>query len=145
MAIRNPSFSDAGLFPGEAQHWTFFSETKLESIAGFGAEPETAWEDFEQWGKRLSTLEDLTVVRAFFDATSAGFEGFERGWENNLYLFEHSPALLIAAALGPNNVEDFESSWPGARTILSRRKDQWQPPNGLILATDLMPRPWIVV
>ena len=145
MAIRNPNFADAGLFPGEAQHWALSCETKLESIAGFGAEPEIAWEDFEQWGERLSTLEDLTVVRAFFDSTSAGFEAFERGWENNLFLFEHSPALLTAAALGPNNVEDFETSWPVARTIISRRTDKWQPPTGLSLTMDLIPRPWIVV
>ena len=42
MAVLNPSFEDAGLLPGEAEHWTLVAVASLEAIAGFGAETSAA-------------------------------------------------------------------------------------------------------
>src|SRR5690606_25886080 len=67
LAVLNPSFEDAGLLPGEAEHWTLASVASLEAIAGFGADPELAWEGFERWVALWLALEDVPVVRAFFD------------------------------------------------------------------------------
>ena len=109
MPILNPRFEDAGALPGEAEHWTLVAVTSLEVIAGFGADPELAWEGFERWFELWCRLEDVTVERAFFDDN--GFEAFERGWDNDVFLFELPPALLVPAPVGPDDVEDCESGW----------------------------------
>ena len=115
MAVLNPSFEDAGLLPGEAEHWTLRTLTSRELIAGFGPPPsggpELAWEDFESWIPLWRTLEAVSVVLAFFDAAPEGLEDFEETWENDLYLLEMPPAQLAAAALGPSDVEDCETGW----------------------------------
>jgi len=125
MPVLNPSFEDAGLLPGEAEHWTLASVTSLESIAGFGADPELAREGFERWGALWLALEDVPVVRAFFDTSPEGLEDFEEVWENDLYLWELPPAQQLPASFGPDEVagvvgvfdgeprEDFEDQWSG--------------------------------
>lgn len=109
MPILNPRFEDAGALPGEAEHWTLVAVTSLEAVAGFGADPELAWEDFERWFELWRHLEDVTVELAFFD--DDGFEAFERGWDNDVFLYELPPAQLEQASLGSENVEDCESGW----------------------------------
>jgi len=114
MAVFNPSFEDAGLLLGEAEHWTLASVTSLESIAGFGSMipggPELAWEGFERWGELWLALEDVPVVRAFFDSSPEGLEDFEKTWDNDLYLFE-LPAQLAIASFGLDDVEACEAGW----------------------------------
>lgn len=109
MPILNPRFEDAGALPGEAEHWTLIAVTSLEAIAGFGTDPELAWEDFERWFELWRRLEDVTVERAFFD--DDGFDDFERGWGNDVFLTEFPPARLEQASFGPAAAEDCESGW----------------------------------
>ncbi|MCL2726439.1 MAG: hypothetical protein FWD69_18625 [Polyangiaceae bacterium] len=110
MALLNPSFEDAGALPGEAAHWTLTAVTSLEELAGFGAAPEEAWEDFECWFERLAFLDDVVVVLAFFD-TLKGYEAFESGWDNAVYLYELPPAQLVAATFDGKDAEDCETGW----------------------------------
>ncbi len=109
MPILNPRFEDAGALPGEAERWTLVAVTSLEAIAGFGSDPELAWEGFERWFELWRRLEDVTVELAFFD--DDGFEAFELGWDNDIFLYELPPAQLEQASLGPDGVEDCESGW----------------------------------
>jgi hypothetical protein len=88
MAILNPSFEDAGALPGEAEHWALSAVTSLEEIAGFGTAPEEAWEDFERWFELLDSIDDVVVVLAFFDSALKGYEEFESGWANVVYLYD---------------------------------------------------------
>lgn len=115
MTVQNPSFEYAGARPGEAEHWTLVAVASLEEIAGFGPGPvgaaELAWEGFEDWFDRVTSLEDLTVVRAFFDVAPEGFEDFNENWENDLYFLDLPPAQQVAASFGPNDVEDCEGGW----------------------------------
>jgi len=111
MAVLNPSFEDAGLLPGEAEHWTLVAVASLEAIAGFGADPELAWEGFERWTELWLALEDVPVVRAFFDTAPEGLEDFEEAWENDLYLWELPPAQQLPASFGPGDVEACEGGW----------------------------------
>ena len=76
MPILNPSFEDAGTLPGEAAHWTLTAMTSLEEMAGFGALPEQAWEDFERWFELRAELEAVLTARAFFAPGTDGFESF---------------------------------------------------------------------
>ena len=99
MALLNPSFEDEGALPGEAEHWTLTAVTGLEVLAGFGAAPEDAWEDFERWFALLASLDDVTVVLAFFDSALKGYEEFDSGWANAVYLYELPPAQLHAQQL----------------------------------------------
>ncbi|MCL2726744.1 MAG: hypothetical protein FWD69_20185 [Polyangiaceae bacterium] len=110
MALLNPSFEDAGALPGEATHWTLTAVTSLEELAGFGDAPEEAWEDFERWFERLASLDDVVVVLAFFD-TLKGYEAFESGWDNAVYLYDLPPAQLATATFDGKDVEDCESGW----------------------------------
>ncbi|MBX3249394.1 MAG: hypothetical protein KF901_19615 [Myxococcales bacterium] len=111
MALLNPSFEDAGALPGEAEHWTLTAVTSLEVLAGFGVAPEDGWEDFERWYARLASLDDVTVVLAFFDSALKGFEEFESGWANVVYLYELPPAQLVTATFDGNAAEDCETGW----------------------------------
>jgi hypothetical protein len=111
MALQNPSFEDAGVLPGEAEHWSFSAVTSLEVLAGFGAAPEEAWEDFERWYALLDSLEDVVVVLAFWGSALEGYEAFESGWANFVYLYELPPAQLVTCAFGGGAVEDCESGW----------------------------------
>ena len=111
MALLNPSFEDAGLLPGEAEHWTLTASTSIEVLAGFGTAPEDAWEDFERWYALLASLDDVTVVLAFFDSALKGYEEFESGWANVVYLYAFPPAQLVTATFDGNDVEDCETRW----------------------------------
>lgn len=111
MALLNPSFEHPGALPGEAEHWTLTAVTSLEEIAGFGAAPEDAWEDFERWFELLAGIEGVAVVLAFFDGARKGYEAFESGWDNALYLLEMPPALLVTATFDGKPVETCESGW----------------------------------
>jgi hypothetical protein len=91
-----------------ADHWTLTSKTSLQEIAGFGSAPEVAWENFERWFDLLASLDDVTVVLAFFDSTLKGFEAFESGWDNAVFLYDLPPAQLVAATFGSNAAEDYE-------------------------------------
>lgn len=111
MVLENPSFEDAGSSPGEAAHWTLTAVTSLEVLAGFGGDPEEGWEDFERWSTLLASLDDVTVVLAFFDSALKGYEEFESGWANLVYLYELPPAQLVACAFGGGAVEDCGTGW----------------------------------
>ncbi len=111
MPLLNPSFEDAGALPGEAAHWTMTAVTSLEVLAGFGAAPEEAWEDFERWFARLAALDDVTVALAFFDSVAEGYEDFGEGWANAVYLHELPPAQRVTCPFGGGAVEDCEAGW----------------------------------
>ena len=111
MALLNPSFEDAGMLPGEAAHWKLSAVTRLEEIAGFGTAPEDAWEDFERWFEFLATIDDVLVVLAFFDSALKGYEQFESGWDNAVFLYELPPAQLVTATFDGRAAEDCETGW----------------------------------
>lgn len=111
MAVLNPSFEDAGAFPGEAEHWTLTATTSVEELAGFGAMPENAWEDFERWFDLLASIDDVTVVLAFFDSALTGYEAFATGWSNTVYLYDLPPAQLVTATFDGTAAEDCETGW----------------------------------
>ena len=111
MAILNPSFEDAGLLPGEAEHWTLEAVCSAERIAGFGPVPVRAWEDFERWFELYRALEDVTAVRAFFNDQVDGFEDLEQGWSNEVYLRDLPEGQLAVCPFGGGHVEDMEVDW----------------------------------
>lgn len=111
MAILNPSFEDAGAQPGEAAHWTLQTLASRERIAGFGPAPHEAWEGFEWWFDLLDDLAAVTVAIAFFDPLAEGYEDFNEGWGNDLYLTELPTGQIITAAFGGGVVEDLEDGW----------------------------------
>lgn len=114
MGLQNPSFEVAGALPGEAEHWVLVSVTSLEAIAGFGAAPERACEDFEGWLAFWGALADVPLVRAFFDVAAEGYEDFAEGWATDLYLLELPPAQLVPANFAPGDVEACEVGWANA-------------------------------
>jgi hypothetical protein len=59
----------------------------------------------------LDSLGDVTVVLAFFDSALKGYEAFESGWANVVYLYDLPPAQLVTCAFGGGAVEDCESGW----------------------------------
>jgi hypothetical protein len=111
MALQNASFEYAGTLRGEAEYWTLTAVTSLEVLAGFGTAPEDAWEDFERWHTLCDAFDDVTVVLAFFDNALKGYEAFESGWANVVYLYELPPAQLVTCAFAGGAVEDCESGW----------------------------------
>jgi len=111
MPLLNPSFEDPGTLPGEAEHWTLTAVTSLEVLAGFGTASEEAWEDFERWVTLRASLGDVTVVLAFFDGALKGYEAFDAGWSNAVFLYELPPAQLVTWPFGGGAVEDCETGW----------------------------------
>ena len=121
MAILNPSFEDAGALPGEAEHWALSAVTSLEEIAGFGTAPEEAWEDFERWFELLDSIDDVVVVLAFFDSALKGYEEFESGWANVVYLYDLPPAQLVTATFDGLAAESVQcSASPGSAPAFSK-------------------------
>ena len=111
MALLNPSFEDAGALPGEAAAWTLTAVTSLEVLAGFGASPEQAWEDFERWVGLAPDLGNVLTARGFLDFSVNGYEAFSQGWGVGAFLLELPPAQVVPAPLGPSEVESCESGW----------------------------------
>ena len=111
MPFLNPSFEDAGGFPGEAASWTLSAGTSLEAIAGFGPAPERAQEDFERWTPVLASLADVSLALAFFDGLVQGNEDFESGWQNDIYASEFSEAVFVAFLFGGSAIEGFAAGW----------------------------------
>ncbi|OGR04453.1 MAG: hypothetical protein A2284_09430 [Deltaproteobacteria bacterium RIFOXYA12_FULL_61_11] len=111
MTLLNPSFEDAGAAPGQAAHWTLITSVAAERLAGFGPDPHRAWEDFERWSELVLSLGQGDVALAFFDPLAEGFEDFEDGWDNDLYLIELPSGHVIAAPFGGGAVEDLEEGW----------------------------------
>src|SRR5690606_10608311 len=111
MAIFHPSFEGAGAHPGQAKHWTHAADTSLQEIACFGAAPEEAWEDFERWFELLDSIDDVVVVLAFFDSALKGYEEFESGWANVVYLYDLPPAQLVTATFDGRAAEECETGW----------------------------------
>ena len=109
MAIQNPRFEVGGYFPGEAEGWTLNSQASLREFAGFGGEPEIAWERFDQWLEYLGALETPGIVTAFFDNGPEGYEDFEENWKNDLYLWELPDGHV--EGLG---IEKLETGWHNA-------------------------------
>ena len=111
MALLNPSFEDAGAFPGDAQGWTLVTICSAERIAGFGPLPLEAWEGFERWFAWVARIADTTTVVALFDARAEVREDFDEGWSNDLFLVEMPPAQLSAGLFSGTAVENMESGW----------------------------------
>lgn len=110
MALLNPSFEDAGALPGEAAHWTLSAVTSAEEIAGFGPAPEQACEHFERWFELHVTIDDV-VVLAYFDSGLKGYESFDNGWGNHVFLWEMPPAQLVTATFEGFLVEACDAGW----------------------------------
>ena len=111
MAILNPDFETPGADPGQAEHWTLIVHTAAERIGGFGPEPHRAWEDFERWVDFKGDLTDVEVILAFFDHLAEGFEDFNEGWDNDLYLFDLPTGQLVVCPFDGGAVEEMESDW----------------------------------
>jgi hypothetical protein len=111
MALLNPSFEDEGAAPGLAEHWTLVTSVAGERIAGFGPEPEEAWEGFERWFELLLDFAPGSLAIGFFDSHAEGYEDFEDGWSNDLFLTELPSGQVVAAPFGGGVVEDMETGW----------------------------------
>lgn len=122
MALLNPSFEDEGALAGEAAHWTLTAVTSLEAIAGFGAAPEQAWEDFERWLDLAADISDVLTSRAFLDFSVNGYEAFSQGWGVGAFLLELPPAQVVPATLGPDDIETYESGWSNASYLRDWRQ-----------------------
>jgi hypothetical protein len=112
MAVLNPSFETPGANPGEAEHWTLSTYTSKERIAGFGPEPFRAQEDFERWVDLLTSLDQTAI--GFFDPLLEGYEDFEEGWQNDVYLTELPTGHVAVAPFDGGAVEDMEDGWSNA-------------------------------
>src|SRR3989339_868812 len=111
MTLLNPSFEEEGPNPGEAAHWTMRTAAALERIAGFGPDPHRAWEDFERWSELVVSLGPGDVALAFFDQLAEGFEDFEDGWDNDLYLTELPSGHVVPTPFGGGTDEAFDAGW----------------------------------
>lgn len=100
MALRNPTFADAGALPGEAAHWSLSAVTSLQRLAAFGP---AGREDFESWTAHFASLADVVAARGFFG--NDGFDDFERAWANSAFLFELPTGRLVTCAFGGASVE----------------------------------------
>jgi hypothetical protein len=110
MPVANPNFRDPGPTPGSAAHWTITSVCQRARLAAFGPAPEGAQEDFEGWSTWQGEL--TTVVRAFFDGATDGFEAFE-AWSPGVLLVALTDSLLAACAFAGAGLEDFATGWGG--------------------------------
>jgi hypothetical protein len=111
VALLNPNFAEEGARPGLAAHWALETSTALEEIAGFDASPETAWEGFERWHAFMGDFDTLSKVRAFFARATVGYESFDGGWNNGVFVATFSEAQLELATLSPTGAESFDAGW----------------------------------
>jgi len=113
MAVLNPRFEDPGLAPGEAATWTLSTLVAAERFAGFGLDPVRAVEAFERWFDLQLAFAPAggDVVLAFFAPQQTGFEAFERGWANDVFLLQFPAGNAVACGFGQGPVEDIETGW----------------------------------
>jgi hypothetical protein len=111
MALKNPSFEEAGRYPGEAAHWVLVAVCTAQEIAGFGPDPMRACEDFERWSSLRGSFDEIEVVRCFFDALRDGFEAFEIGWGNSAFLRDLLDGPVARCLFSSRPQETFELGW----------------------------------
>ncbi len=88
MAVLNPRFETPGAYPGEAESWTLRTFVATIEFAAFTPEPLSSRDDFSRWYDFHFSLDECTVVVAFFDPNNEGYEDFEESWGNDYYLTE---------------------------------------------------------
>lgn len=59
----------------------------------------------------LDSIDDMVVVLAFFDSALKGYEEFESGWANVVYLYDLPPAQLVTATFDGLVAEECEMGW----------------------------------
>ena len=59
----------------------------------------------------LDSIDDVVVVLAFFDSALKGYEEFESGWANVVYLYDLPPAQLVTATFDGLAAEECETGW----------------------------------
>jgi hypothetical protein len=113
MALVNPRFEDAGAAPGLAAMWTLTTVVAAERLAGFGPDPARAVEDFERWFDLQLGFATAggDVVFAVFAPLQTGFEAFERGWANDVFLTHFPDGNSVVCGFGQGPTEDLESGW----------------------------------
>jgi hypothetical protein len=114
MGITNPRFTDAGAAPGEALGWTLQTLVAGRRAAAFGPDPARAVEDFERWAAFFPAFDESAAVRAFFAPAMLGYEPFERGWSNDVFLAELTGGASEPCAFRGAPVEGFLAGWAGA-------------------------------
>ncbi|MBK7537577.1 MAG: hypothetical protein IPI49_19835 [Myxococcales bacterium] len=117
MPLRNGRFEEPGEHPGEAAHWTL-TTSRAPAVCGFGV-PAQGREDFERWSPLARRIDDVEVVRGFFGAHPWDDFG---GWLAGPYLRAMPAGRLVAATLGPGDLESFGSGWMSG--VFSRRWDE---------------------
>lgn len=103
MAIRNPSFDEAGAGPGAALGWSLRSRVAREAIAELA--PGEGFEGFERFSSFVSSL-DASMARFFFSL--AGADAFEAGWVRVPFRAELGPAERDARVFDGVPVERLE-------------------------------------
>jgi hypothetical protein len=111
MALVNPTLQEAGPTPGSATGWKVASLCQAQQIAGFGPAPARSAEDFERWYELRGAFGVGSLVIAFFDAASQGYEDFTGGWTASAFLEAFSEALLDTCPFGGEQAEDLETGW----------------------------------
>jgi hypothetical protein len=108
MGLANGNFAQPGDAPGEAAGWTLVSRCQAERWVAFDADSSaTAVEGFERWARVARAFAEGDLALAFFAPRADGHEGFERGWDNDIYLTELLPAQAVVAGFGDDVVERF--------------------------------------
>lgn len=113
MSVANGSFETAGSHAGEAASWTLRTRVRAWRVAPFGAAPALGFESFA-WAEDVDDLvENVSLVRAEFDAGPEGVEDFEEGWSNDDAAFAFAGERFTVATFGAGAeaFEAFEAEW----------------------------------
>jgi len=106
--LANGDFAQPGDAPGEAAGWSLVSHCQAERWVAFDVDSSaTAVEGFERWTLVARAFAEGDLAIAFFAPRGEGHEGFERGWDNDIYLTELLPAQAVVAGFGDDVVERF--------------------------------------